>query len=38
LYFRKCQEYRKMPVIETQMKQYYGRLMRELGFKIIYEL
>ena len=24
LYFRKCQEYRRMPVIETQKKQYYG--------------
>jgi hypothetical protein len=37
LYFRKCQEYRKMPIIERDMKQYYGKLMRELGFKMIYE-
>lgn len=37
LYFRKCQESRKMAAIETEMKEYYGRLMRELGFKMIYE-
>lgn len=37
LYFRKCQEYRKVPLIERDMKEYYGRLMRELGFKMMYE-
>ena len=37
LYFKKCQDYRKMPLIERDMKEYYGRLMKELGFKMIYE-
>lgn len=37
LYFRKCQEYRKIPLIQRDMKQYYGRLTNELGFKMIFE-
>lgn len=37
LYFRKCQEYRKIPLIEKSMRQYYGKLMSELGFKMICE-
>ena len=37
LYFKMCQEYQKMPLIERDMKRYYGKLMSELGFKMIYE-
>jgi hypothetical protein len=37
LYFRMCQDYKKIPLIHRDMKQYYGKLINELGFKMIYE-
>jgi hypothetical protein len=37
LYFKKCQEYRKISTIEKYMKLYYGKLMRDMGFKMNYE-
>jgi len=37
LYFQFCQQYQKMYLIERDVKQYYGKLARELGFKMIYE-
>lgn len=37
LYFRKCQEYRKIPTIHKAMKIYYGKLISELGFKMFYD-
>ena len=37
LYFQFCQQYQKMYLVEKDVKQYYGKLARELGFKIVYE-
>ncbi len=37
LYFQFCQQYQKMYLIERDVKLYYGKLARELGFKLIYE-
>jgi len=36
LYFKKYQQYQRIPMLKTQrdMKQYYGKLIKELGFKI----
>lgn len=38
LYFKKCQQYIRTPLVKTQrdMKQYYGKLIAELGFKIYF--
>jgi len=36
LYFKHCQNSRKMSVIEKEMKLYYGKLISELGFVIKY--
>ncbi len=37
LYFEMCQYYKKMDVVEKYMKQYYGKLMKELEFVMVYE-
>jgi hypothetical protein len=37
LYFQFCQQYQKMYLVEQDVKQYYGKLARELGFKMVYE-
>jgi hypothetical protein len=37
LYFQFCQQYQKMYLVEQDVKQYYGKLARELGFRLIYE-
>jgi hypothetical protein len=37
LYFRICQNYKKIPLIERDMHLYYRKLIRELGFKMIYQ-
>jgi len=37
LYFEMCQYYKQMNVIEKHMKNYYGKLMKELQFVMVYE-
>ncbi len=37
LYFEMCQYYKKMDTIEKYMKQYYGKLMKELEFVMVYD-
>lgn len=37
LYFEICQYYKRMFSIENQMKKYYGKLMKELDFVMVYE-
>lgn len=37
LYFEMCQYYKQMHVIEKHMKNYYGKLMKELQFVMVYE-
>ncbi len=37
LYFEMCQYYKKMDSIEKYMKLYYGKLMKELEFIMVYE-
>lgn len=37
LYFEMCQYYKRMSVIESNMKKYYGKLIKELEFIMIYE-
>jgi hypothetical protein len=37
LYFEMCQYYKKMDTIEKYMKNYYGKLMKELQFVMVYE-
>ena len=37
LYFRICQNYNRIPLIDRDMKAYYGKLVRELGFKMNFE-
>lgn len=37
LYFEMCQYYKQMHIIEKHMKNYYGKLMKELQFVMVYE-
>lgn len=37
LYFEMCQYYKQMNTIEKHMKNYYGKLMKELQFVMVYE-
>jgi hypothetical protein len=37
LYFQLCQEYRKIPLIHKDLKNYYGKVANKIGFKMIYE-
>lgn len=37
LYFQLCQEYRKIPLIHKDLKNYYGKVANKLGFKMLYE-
>lgn len=37
LYFRLCQRYNRVALIDRDMKAYYGKLVRELGFKMNFE-
>lgn len=37
LYFKKCQDYNKISLIDRDMKKDYGKLVRDLGFKMLYE-
>ncbi len=37
LYFEMCQYYKQIHVIEKHMKSYYGKMMKELDFVMVYE-
>jgi hypothetical protein len=37
LYFEMCQYYKQMHIIEKHMKNYYGKMMKELEFVMVYE-
>jgi hypothetical protein len=37
MYFQFCQNYRKVPLIHKDLKDYAGRMAREIGFRMIYE-
>lgn len=36
LFFEMCQEYKDMRCVDRDMKKYYGKLIRHLGFRFIY--
>lgn len=37
LYFRKCQAYQKVSLISRDMHLHYGKLVRQMGFKMLFE-